>query len=285
MSDSATKPKKLYKYEAFTEQSLQNLKAQVIYFGSPKNFNDPYDCALVPTIKSPSDSEVESIRASYLNQPLSKKQASEFLKPSIEEFRGMLLRANERAIKTAQEDFVRRGISCFSELNNELLMWSHYGGKYKGFCLEFDTSHQPFGKALKVKYSTEMPHIDPTTLLLIDDFDSVMDLFSTKSMSWSYEKEWRVMHEEAGMAYHYPTECLTGIYFGPEISSEALEIICLVLQGQNPHVRFWKGRRSQTEFKVEFEEFAYTPFLKANSGMVNSKASPTSGDSSPVPNR
>jgi hypothetical protein len=264
MSDCVTKPKKLYKYEAFTEQSLQNLKAQVIYFGPPKNFNDPYDCALLPTIKSPSDSEVESIRASYLNLPFSKKQASSFLKPSIEELRGMLLRANERAIKTAQEDFEHRGVSCFSEVNNELLMWSHYGGKYKGFCLEFDTSHQPFEKAIQVKYSTEMPNIDLTTLLLNDDFDSFMALFSTKSMSWSYEKEWRVIHQKAGMAYHYPTECLTGIYFGSEISSEALEIICLVLQGQNPHVRFWKGRRSLIQFKVEFDEFTYTPNLRAS---------------------
>lgn len=264
MSDSATKPKKLYKYEAFTEQSLQNLKAQVIYFGSPKNFNDPYDCALVPTIKSPSDSEVESLIPSYLNKPLPKNNASGFLKPSADKLRDMLLRANERALKTSQENIVLRGISCFSEVNNELLMWSHYGGKYKGFCLEFDTSHQPFEKAIKVKYSTEMPHIDPTTMLLKDDFDSVMALYSTKSMSWSYEKEWRVFHEEAGMAYHYPTKCLTGIYFGPAISSEALEIICLVLQGQNPHVGFWKGRRSPTEFKVEFEEFTYTPNLRAS---------------------
>jgi len=264
MSKDENKPKRLYKYEAFTEQSLQNLKAQVIYFGSPKNFNDPYDCALVPILKPPSDSEVESIIASYLNQPVLKDNASGFLKPSAEKFRGIFLRANERAIKTAQENFVYRGISCFSEVNNELLMWSHYGGKYKGFCLEFDTSHQPFEKAIKVKYSTEMPHIDPTSLLLNDDFDTVMDLFSTKSMSWSYEREWRVMHEEAGIAYHYPTECLTGIYFGPEISSEALEIICLVLQGQNPHVRFWKGRRSAVQFKVEFDEFTYTPHLKTS---------------------
>lgn len=263
MSDTAYKPKKLYKYEAFTEQSLQNLKGQVIYFGSPKNFNDPYDCALLPTIKPPSDSEVESIRATYLNHPISEKQASEFLKPSTEALRCMLMRASAKAIQTAQENFVHRGISCFSEVNNELLMWSHYGGKYKGFCLEFDTSHQPFDKVKKVTYSTEMPSIDTAAHLLNDDVESVMDLFSTKSISWSYEREWRVMHEEAETPFHYPSECLTGIYFGPEISSEALEIICLVLQGQNPHVKFWKGHRSPTEFKVEFEEFAYTSHLKA----------------------
>jgi hypothetical protein len=264
MSKDANKPKKLFKYEAFTERSLQNLKAQAIYFGSPKNFNDPYDCGLTPVITPPSDSEVESIRASFLNQPFSKKAITEFRRPSTLDLRGIFLRQSAVVIKEAQERFAARGISCFSEVNDELLMWSHYGGKYKGFCLEFDTSHQPFEKAIKVKYSTEMPHIDPTSLLLNDDFDTVMDLFSTKSMSWSYEREWRVMHEEAGIAYHYPTECLTGIYFGPEISSEALEIICLVLQGQNPHVRFWKGRRSAVQFKVEFDEFTYTPHLKTS---------------------
>lgn len=261
MSDNVNKPKKLFKYEAFTEQSLQNLKGQVIYFGSPKNFNDPYDCALTPMITPPTDSEVESIRTSFLNQPFSKKAITEFRRPSTQDLRGMFLRQSEVVIKEAQERFAARGISCFSEVNDELLMWSHYGGKYKGFCLEFETSHPPFEKMRKVKYSTEMPRIDVTTLLIRRDFEAVMDLFSTKSTSWAYEREWRVLHAEAGTPYHYPAECLTGIYFGPEISSEALEIMCLILQGQNRHVKFWKGHRSLTEFKVIFEEFQYTPSI------------------------
>jgi hypothetical protein len=272
MSDTVNKPKKLYKYEAFTERSLQKLKGQVIYFGSPKKFNDPYDCALTPIITPPTDSEVESIRTSFLNQPFSQKPISAFRTPSTKDLRGIFLRSSEGAIKDAQERFAARGISCFSEVNDELLMWSHYGGQHKGFCLEFDTSHPPFEKMRKVKYSTEMPRIDVATLLIRRDFEAVMDLFSTKSTSWAYEREWRVLHAEADTPYHYPAECLTGIYFGPEISSEALEIICLVLQGQNPHVKFWQGRRSPTEFKVEFKEFAYTPYVNASSGKVNPMA-------------
>lgn len=275
MSKVTSRPKRLYKYEAFSERSLQNLKAQVIFFGSPKNFNDPYDCALTPVITPPSDAEIELVRASLLNNLNSSEKNAVLRSAHPEDLRKMLMHTSEDALTLARKDFVHRGISCFSEVNDELLMWSHYGGKYKGFCLEFDTSHQPFEKMRKVKYSTEMPRIDVATLLIRRDFEAVMELFSTKSTSWRYEQEWRVLHAEAGTSYHYPAECLTGIYFGPEISSEALEIICLVLQSQNPYVRFWKGFRSPTEFKVEFEEFAYTPFLKANSGMVNSKASPT----------
>lgn len=264
MPDATGKPARLYKYEAFTERSLQNLKAQAIYFGSPKNFNDPYDCSLKPIIASLSDQDVELIRASWQNRPLSQKTFDKFSAPSTGQLRAMLLRSCESVIHDAREKFLQeRGISCFSEVNDELLMWSHYAGKYKGFCLEFDTSHHPFEKMRKVTYSAQIPRIDPATLLLNDDFESVMDLFCTKSISWSYEREWRVLHAEAGTAFHYPAACLTGIYFGPEISFEALEIICLILQGQNPDVRFWKGRRSETEFKVEFDEFTYTPPLKA----------------------
>ena len=272
MSKVTNRPKRLYKYEAFTERSLQNLKAQVIFFGSPKNFNDPYDCALTPVITPPSDAEIELFRANLLNNHNSSEKITVLRSAHPEDLRKMLMHISEDALTLAREDFVHRGISCFSEVNDELLMWSHYGGKYKGFCLEFDTSHQPFEKMRKVNYSKKMPRIDVATLLMKDDFfEHVMDLFSTKSTSWAYEREWRVLHIEAGTPYHYPAECLTGIYFGPEISSEALQIICLVLQGQNPHVKFWKGLRSKTEFKVQFEEFAYTPYLKARLGQVNSK--------------
>ncbi len=84
-----------------------------------------------------------------------------------------------------------------------------------------------------------------------------------KPASWSYEKEWRVIHEKVGTVYHYEAEALTGIYFGPEISEEALEIICLILKGQNPGVKFWRSFRSKTDFKVEFEEVNYLSHLEA----------------------
>ena len=53
-----TTPLRLYKYEPLTMQALHNLKSQIIYFGSPMSFNDPYDCALTPNIKTPVESEV-----------------------------------------------------------------------------------------------------------------------------------------------------------------------------------------------------------------------------------
>jgi len=93
--------------------------------------------------------------------------------------------------------------------------------------------------------------------------DGITELFCTKSSSWSYEKEWRIIHQVAGTLYTYDAQALTGIYFGPEISRHTLEIICLIIKGQNPNVKFWRGMRSPIEFKVEFEQTEYTSYIDA----------------------
>ena len=102
--------------------------------------------------------------------------------------------------------------------------------------------------------------------MLTGDFHQVMDLFCTKSADWSYEEEWRAFHKEAGTPFTYPLECLTGVYFGPEMNRASMEIIHLILGNQNETVKFWKGRRSPTEFKVLFEEQSYTTHLEAKQG-------------------
>jgi hypothetical protein len=142
-------------------------------------------------------------------------------------------------------------------------MWSHYGGHYKGFCLEFDPSYEPFQKAKPVKYVPALPKIGISTALLDDEFSPIAELFCTKSLAWAYEKEWRAIHHIAGTQFIYPTEALTGVFFGPDIDAQALEIICLILAGQNEGVRFWRGARSSTEFRVVFEQFSYTSHLEA----------------------
>lgn len=260
-------PERLYKYESFNAQSLENLKAQSIYFGPPSGFNDPYDCATSPRIQRLGDNEVEAIKRRYEEDTsVPKSIRNAFKSISVDETRKLLMKSGQTVLEEHVEKFLHtRGVSCFSEVRDDLLMWSHYGGRYRGFCLEFDTSDALFEKALPVRYSTEVPQIDLVPILKNDDFDQVLTLFTTKSSSWSYEREWRVLHEQAGTLYTYPDRCLTGIYFGPEMKSAAIEIICLVLQGQNSSVRFWRGKRSKSAFKVDFEEFTYTSFLQAKS--------------------
>jgi hypothetical protein len=77
-----------------------------------------------------------------------------------------------------------------------------------------------------------------------------------------------MLHSEGNKFYHYPPEALTGVYFGPEISEAALEIICLIIQGQNKKTLFWKGTRNSKDFKVDFDQFYYTSIIDINNNLA-----------------
>ena len=259
-------PARLYKYEPWSTRALQNLKSQIIHFGSPLNFNDPYDCAITPHITEPDDVEVERIRKHYLLDSRSNVVATKARLSSMamNELRAMLVKAAKDALKNNIDDFLKnKGVACFSEANDSLLMWSHYGGRYRGFCLEFSTADAAFAKVKKVRYSPALPTCRVSSMLVDKDFDPVLEIFTTKAEPWAYEREWRSIHSQAGTAFGYSVESLTGIYFGPDMDTQSVEIVCLVLKGQNERVKFWQGRRSDTEFRVEFEPFTYTSFLEA----------------------
>lgn len=260
------KPKIIYKYESFNTHSLENLKAQSVYFGSPLDFNDPYDCAITEGIKALTDEEIEQVRRDYVKRnDIPPKAKQEFIQFSIQQLREMFVRIAKETFSKAKIDFLKNnGVTCFSERNDDLLMWAHYGGGYKGFCLEFSTDDKLFDKMRKVRYCSYMPKVDLVSVLLNHDWDQILnDLFCTKSIAWEYEKEWRSIHKKVGTLFGYEANALKAVYFGPDMGHQSMEIICLILGGQNPDVKFWRGIRSEEEFKVVFEQFTYTTYIKA----------------------
>ena len=265
------KPQVIYKYEAFSAKSLQNLKAQSIYFGSPLNFNDPYDCALKASVETPTDIELELLRDAYSKRPdVPELIQQQFKATNLDELRAAIVSNTEATLKNNVKTFLEtNGVSCFSERNDDLLMWSHYGGRYRGFCLAFATEYEPFTQIRKVEYSKTMPKFNAAEALLKDDFEQMLELFCTKSQSWNYEKEWRCIHNQAGTLFTYEAHALKSIYFGPDIDAQSLEIVCLILAGQNPDVELWKGTRSNDKFEVNFEQFTYTSHIDAvRSGLI-----------------
>lgn len=259
------KPRTLYKYESISVQSLLNLKSQTIYFGPPANFNDPYDCAISARVREPTDSEINDFRKKYSEiDEIPELTRNQLKTIPVDQLKKWLMRATQQsANEIVEKNIEQRGVSCFSEVNNELLMWSHYADKYKGFCLEFDTNYEPFSKVRKVTYTDKMPTLSITEALINNDYDQFLELYCTKSGSWAYEKEWRCIHQVAGTSWTYESDALVSIYFGPEIDPRALEIICLILKGQNSTIKFWRGFRSSESFSVEFKPFEYTSNLEA----------------------
>lgn len=259
-------PHRLYKYEPFSSQALENLKNHTLYFASPSGFNDPYDCAVSPSVKEPSDDDVQRVRSYYLSKDdLPVEVRTQFEQLDDAGLKLLLLRQGQTVLEDAVTNFLsNKGVTCFSERNDSLLMWGHYGGRFKGFCLEFRTDYEPMCKARKVIYSDEMPQVDILTLLCdTSESDEILNLYCTKALDWQYEKEWRCMRHQAGTAYTYPAEALTGIYMGPDAAFASFEITALIVANQNPGVQLWRGERSKSDFSVVFESVTYTSHLEA----------------------
>jgi hypothetical protein len=193
--------------------------------------------------------------------PIDASKALELTPPAAR--KAMLAQSTEQNLEKHRERFLKEhGVCCFSELNDDLLMWSHYGGRYQGICLEFRTSYKPFNKLRKVTYTDKMPQIKIADLVINSNYVPLFEsLFCTKSQAWCYEHEWRGFHAKAATPFVYEAEALKAVYFGPNTDQFMREIVCLILNGQNPNVELWRGRRSLTEFKVEFDRFTYAPYV------------------------
>lgn len=236
-------------------QALANLKSEFIYFNSPRNFNDPFDCDMALDVSVPYVDEIPFIKNFLLEETKGNDGAVEIEGMSEGEIAamGMVMARNYMDDRKAWA-FNSYGICCFSETNDNLLMWSHYASSGKGFCLEFDSAREPFDKIQRVKYTNNPSKLNFRKLFSVDKLYLLYALFCTKSSHWKYEKEWRIFHNNANKAEKYPTSSLTGIYLGPEIDDAHAEIIRLILQGQNSHIRVYKGSRSRDAYKVTFSE-------------------------------
>jgi len=237
-------PSNLYKYERVSLQSLVNLLARVVYFGSPKNFNDPYDCAISAIVQELSEAGVSRLLA---------EANAVHLKAIEPNMRSMFTDSAKATLDEITEHFKQNsGVSCFTETNDNLLMWSHYADRGTGMCLEFSTSDELFRKAKPVVYSDSIPAISADELLIDKNYSKATELYCTKSKDWSYEREWRAFHKTAGTKFGYAASSLTAVFLGPRITNEMANLVATMLKDYESPVPLYTSQPSTTQFKMEF---------------------------------
>ena len=134
------------------------------------------------------------------------------------------------------------GIYSLSLTNNEKLLWSHYASSHKGYCLEYDLDKLRDHYALNFNVNEiRVVYKDkPQTLTFKDIYNRdklLCKLFATKDKSWSYEKEVRLIFDDAKFkTYH--SSALTGIYFGVNADNNIVELIINLLKDMD--VKFYK---------------------------------------------
>lgn len=227
-------PDKLYKYQPFDQYTLINLIRQQFYFSKPGNFNDPYDCD--PPIKMiKAHRTLKNKKNLYANlRDFAQDKVlfdKEYLSNGIPngKFEKEYIN-NPKWIKELIKAKV--GVTCFSEQVNNILMWSHYGDKHKGFCLEFDTKNIMEASQEKT-YEVNYPKTNKYHKLSILDLlnpELLERLLTTKSREWGYEKEWRIISRIGGdKVFRFNPKALTGIYFGYDMPENYKDVIISVL--------------------------------------------------------
>ncbi|MBX2952164.1 MAG: DUF2971 domain-containing protein [Leadbetterella sp.] len=133
-------PRKLYKYNSVTDYFLKGLEAHSLWFSSPLDFNDPFDCK-VNLYYGRKKKEI----AHNLLKILTPERSAGILED--EDLLRKLLskpRALEDVLnKISHYTFGEKlGVCCFSERKDHILMWSHYAANHSGVCLQFNTARR-----------------------------------------------------------------------------------------------------------------------------------------------
>lgn len=185
-------PSFLYKYYSDSPKNLETIKQNKMWYSAPCNFNDVFDC----DISLDEDGIFNSIIRMHPGDFKIRKgspmwrELQRTMFPQIKVFRSQW----ETLRKTT-------GISCLSEEDDSLLMWAHYANNHCGMCVEYELleiNSQLKFSPVPVIYSDErvcIHTLDPDTLNR--DIQGIfIESLTSKSLAWSYEKEWRIIRDD-----------------------------------------------------------------------------------------
>lgn len=187
----------LFKYLNFSHEILTSIKDDILYFTDPNHFNDPFD----PILKTLYSEKIELLE--------------------------------------------NISMACLSSTVSDILMWSHYADKHQGLCLAYDISaiiEQENVILQAVEYNDitfknllytlkivdaagVIPNDEIAPLLAKQQKLKFMGLLRVKSLSWKYEKEYRLIITNQKGPVKHPKVPIVGVYLGDRMPEENKDII------------------------------------------------------------
>lgn len=250
-------PDKLYKYMPWRwvkdeKGNNRNYARELIennefYLQSPKNFNDPFDSKVYPSVKIKGTKQtLQRIEKLYRNNG---KELGRREKRNLKDNPQAIAEYRERVISAAKHVSDKTGVCCFTETPGNILMWSHYADSHQGICLIFSGINNP---VFKVSYEKKYPNIDYATAST-DNWVRIQ--FLTKAEDWRYEKEYRIF--KSGFAHKtikFEPNSLIGIICGCCITDEHIKEIRAVLKERSTPVTLYKAEKNKYQFGLNVDK-------------------------------
>jgi hypothetical protein len=235
MGDLSTNSYRLFKYRSLSEDGRKYTSRIItdgqIYYAAPKQFNDPFDCQFCINMEGAPLNEFE----------LSKRDEIKAI-------------AENRLWEETNKSF---SVLALSELDDNLLMWSHYSDSHAGICLEL--TFLICEKLHQVRYSDDREPFFFADFLEQDrDFEryrnGILSTFTLKSSHWAYEKEWRCIDFDGPGERPMPEGMLSGIIFGCRTSDEDKQLVRDWVKAAGQPVRFYQSVQVDGAFALRIEE-------------------------------
>lgn len=255
----------LLQFRKYDEHLISNLVENKITFGSPRNFNDPFDCNLPINLENSISEYIDFIRY----YPGSRFKSDEWIRKT-----GTRLYANREKFKTDFENilFSFRRFSCFNLAKKEQhlsnsLFWANYTNKHNGVCMKFSgellkyyyNNHKGTIQLVPVEYwDQDIPYFNFIKNRVTGEAESSAQyFFGTKSAEWSYEEEIRFIYDSNGeeigpfVNFGFDPKCLAEVYIGCKIKEEEQKVIlhCL-LNKKYDHIDIYKLKMDNRQFKL-----------------------------------
>ena len=198
-------PTKIYRYRAFDSFWYDIIIKGNVFMGTPKNFNDPFDCvlrgfekALIHTIskgKISSDFDEDKYVFQFPNGE--KKSFSKILNEAQNNIKDLF------------------HIACFSERGDSLPMWAHYADNHRGYVIEYDLSKIDIYDISPLLYKVIYLNAKAEKGIKPDiSLNRPLCATLIKGIDWEYEKEWRMIDKYDSPKLVDLSHCITAIYLG-----------------------------------------------------------------------
>ena len=235
-------PQILYKYREAKARDIDMLKSNKVYFASPSELNDPFDClTLEGVFDGLTDEGSKRLLLSRVPPEfVTEDKIQQYKKMANEHPQLIALFKNER--QKFEESIKALGVLSLSKTNDSIQMWSHYADSHRGFCIGFKNSIGMYNNhscLKRVVYSNERCNDFSSLFLLLENAQSYTEKMNSlyeqfllkKAEEWSYEQEWRIIGTN-GLC-NYSIEHIDRIILGVHMKDDCKEDIQIFLKGTN----------------------------------------------------
>lgn len=274
-------PRRLYKYRAFSNRTLDALIADQIFFADPGTFNDPLDTK--PTLDTDIDADaLATILARLVEQRVRAEMnaAAKTIRYSGPKTMSHIAAHSRRRAEQVvaeiryhatnpeydiedparflfgqyvEDELLRRygkGIVSLAERANCPLMWSHYGDQHKGVCIGYSIPARAGGDLHKISYGGSRLIAASAVAAMLDGDEEARRkvddaVLTKKAIDWRYEREWRLIGPRGPQ--DSPLE-MEEVVFGMRCSHTVKFAIVKALAGRSRPVRFYEIRERRGRF-------------------------------------